>query len=129
MKIYRVILGHALNINAHNGSYYKTNSQNNLSKEKNKMKPKEVSDLTEEELRELPDQNLLDAAKKIKSTSITNAFFIGFLIAIVFYSIVKNSYGMVTLIPLYFAYKLFNNNKHNKANKTLQNLLKERNLE
>jgi hypothetical protein len=80
----------------------------------------------QKELSELTDRELLNEAKKMKSTNITNAVLVGFLMGIVFYSIVKNSWGFVTLIPLYFAYKLFNNPKHN--NKELENLLKERNL-
>lgn len=82
--------------------------------------------MKQKELSELTDKELLDEAKKIKSTSITNAVLIGFLIGIVFYSIVKNSLGFLTLIPLFFAYKLINNSKHN--NKELENLLKERKL-
>jgi F0F1-type ATP synthase assembly protein I len=82
------------------------------------MKQKELSQLT--------DQELLDEAKKIKSTSIINAVLIGFLMGIIFYSFAKNSWGIFTLIPLFFAYKLINNSKHNT--KELENLLKERNL-
>jgi hypothetical protein len=63
----------------------------------------------QKELSELTDRELLNEAKKMKSTNITNAVLVGFLMGIVFYSIVKNSWGFVTLIPLYFAYKLFNN--------------------
>jgi riboflavin transporter FmnP len=81
--------------------------------------------MTQEELSELTDQELLDQEKKMKSTSITNAVFIGFMIGIVIYSIVKNSLGFFTLIPLFFAFKLFKNSKNNKA---LEELLKERNL-
>ncbi|MDA3944292.1 MAG: FUSC family protein [Bacteroidetes bacterium] len=82
------------------------------------MKQKELSDLT--------DQELLAEAKKMKSASITNALFIGFLIGIVIYSIAKNSWGFLTLIPLFLAYKLINNSKYD--NKELKRLLKERNL-
>jgi hypothetical protein len=82
--------------------------------------------MEEKKLSELTDQELLQEAKKTKSNNMTNAFFIGFLLAIVFYSIVKNSWGFVTLIPLYFAYKLINNPKN--KNEELENLLKERNL-
>jgi len=82
--------------------------------------------MSQQKLSALTDQELLQEAKKIKSTSITNAFFIGFLLAIVFYSLVNNSWGFVTLIPLYFAYKLINNSKYD--NTELENLLKERNL-
>ncbi len=63
------------------------------------------------ELSELTDQELLDEAKKMKSNSIINALFIGFLIGIVIYSIAANSLGFFTLIPLFFAYKLITNSK------------------
>lgn len=82
------------------------------------MKQKKISELT--------DQELLKEAKKMKLTSITNAVLIGFLIGIVIYSIMKNSLGFFTLIPLFFAYKLINISKYN--NKELEKLLKERNL-
>jgi hypothetical protein len=82
------------------------------------MKAKNLSELT--------DQELLQEAKKMKSTFLIDALLIGFLIGIVFYSVVKNSLGFLTLIPLFFAYKLSNNSKY--KNKELENLLKERNL-
>jgi hypothetical protein len=82
------------------------------------MDKKPLSDLT--------DQELLQEAKKRKSASITNAFLIGFLIGIVFYSVIKNTWGFLTLIPLFFAYKLINNSKYEKDE--LENLLKERGL-
>ena len=77
-------------------------------------------------LSKLTDQELLQEAKKMKSTSIINAVLIGFLVGIIVYSIMKNSLGFLTLIPLFFAYKLINKSKHN--NQELENLLKERNL-
>lgn len=55
----------------------------------------------------------------------TNALFIGFLYGIIFFSIVKNTWGMLTLIPLYIAYKLIKDSKRNEA---LEQLLKDRNL-
>ena len=70
------------------------------------MKQKELSELAEQELSKLTDQELLDEAKENKSFSITNASNIGVLMGIVFYSVVKNSWGMLTLIPLYFVYKM-----------------------
>jgi hypothetical protein len=81
------------------------------------MKHKELSELT--------DQELLTEAKKTKSNSIINAFFIGFLIGIVIYSVVVNSWGFFTLIPLFLAYKLM---KSSRKDKVLEKLLKERNL-
>jgi len=81
--------------------------------------------MTQEELSNLTDEELLSEAKKMKSTSIINAFLIGFMIGIIIYSIVKSSLGFFTLIPLIFALKVFNSSKNNKA---LKKLLKERDL-
>ena len=83
------------------------------------MDQKEYSDMSEEEL--------LEEAKKMKSFSITNALLIGFLLGVIFFSIVKNSWGMLTLIPLYFIFKMINDPK-NKKIKELQSILKERNI-
>lgn len=91
------------------------------------MKQQEQLAQIEKELSNLTDQELLDEAKKLKSFSITNAFFIGFLIGIVFFSIMKNSWGFFTLIPLYLAYKMVNDPK-NRRFQVVEKLLKERNL-
>ncbi len=91
------------------------------------MKQKELSELTEKELSKLSDQELLDQAKKMKSFSIINAFIIGFLVGIVIYSFAKNSWGFLTLIPLYFVYRMVNDPKNIRF-KVLEKLLKERNL-
>lgn len=82
--------------------------------------------MEQKKLSELTDQELLQEAKKMKSASITNAVLIGFLAGVIFYSIVKSSVGLFTLIPLFLIYKLVNNSKYD--NKELENLLKERNL-
>ncbi|NMN35023.1 FUSC family protein [Pedobacter riviphilus] len=82
--------------------------------------------MIQKELTELTDEELLHEAKKRKSAAIINAILIGFLIGIVFFSVMKNSLGFLTLIPLFFAYKLINNSKYN--NQELENLLKERGL-
>jgi hypothetical protein len=83
--------------------------------------------MTNKDFSELTDQELVDEAQKMKSFSITNAFLIGFLVAIVVYSIVKNTWGMLTLIPLYFIYKMVNDPR-NKKRKELGEILKERKL-
>jgi len=77
-------------------------------------------------LSELTDQELILEAKKAKSASTMNAFLIGFLVGIIFYSVIKNSWGFLTLIPLFLIYKLVNNSKYEKEN--LENILKERGL-
>lgn len=81
--------------------------------------------MNKKELSELTDQELLEEAKKVKPGSTLNAVFIGVLIGIVVYSVVKNSLGLFTLIPLFFIYQLL---KGSKRNKELERLLKERNL-
>ncbi|SKB64333.1 FUSC family protein [Daejeonella lutea] len=82
------------------------------------MAQKNLTDLTNEEL-------LLEA-KKQKNAAIINAVLIGFLFGIIFYSVVKNTWGMLTLIPLFFIYKLVNSSKANTQE--LDGLLKERGL-
>lgn len=79
------------------------------------------------ELNELSDQELLAEARKLKSYTITNAFFIGFLIGIVIYSIIAGNFGVLMIIPLYLVYRLANHSKAKKS-KDLNKLLKERNL-
>lgn len=81
------------------------------------MKHKELSALT--------DQELLAEAKKMKSASVMNATLIGLMIGVVIYSVVKNSVGFFTLIPLFLAFKVFHKPENNKE---LKELLKERNL-
>ncbi len=82
--------------------------------------------MEQKELTALTDKELLQMAKKMKSASLINALLIGFLAGIIFYSVVKNSWGFLTLIPLFFIYKLVNNSKQNS--KELEKILKERNL-
>lgn len=77
-------------------------------------------------LSELSDEELLQESKKMKSTAIINGFLIGFLIGILVYSAVKNRLGFLSLILLFFVFKLVNNSKYN--NKELKERLKERNL-
>ena len=77
-------------------------------------------------LNELTDQELLQESKKLKTAAVINAVLIGFMFGIIFYSIMKNSLGWFTIIPLFFAYKLINNSKY--KTKEVEDLLKERNL-
>ena len=81
--------------------------------------------MNQKPLSELSDVELLEKAKKKQSMDITNAVLIGFMMGVVVYSIVKNTWGFFTLIPLFIAYKLYNNSKKDKA---LEEILKERNL-
>ena len=79
------------------------------------------------ELSQMTDQELLAEAKKLKSFSITNAVFIGFLFGIVLYSVFNNSFGFLMLIPLYIIYRLVNDPK-SKRLKELEVILKQRKL-
>ncbi|MEM1411258.1 MAG: hypothetical protein AAGH19_02790 [Pseudomonadota bacterium] len=47
-----------------------------------------------------------DPHKAVHLSPFATAFFIGFLIGIVIFSVSVNSWGWFTLIPLYMAYKL-----------------------
>jgi hypothetical protein len=82
------------------------------------MNPKELSQLSDEEL--------LEAAKKSKPSPLIDAFFIGFLVGILIYSAAANSWGLVTIIPLYLIYLFLKKPKQYEA---LKKELKKRNLE
>ena len=43
-----------------------------------------------------------------------NAFIIGFMVAVVVWSVAKNTFGLFTLIPLFIIYKIVNNSKKEK---------------
>ena len=81
--------------------------------------------MAQKDVSELTDQQLLDKGRKMKLASIANAFVIGFMFGVVVYSLWKNTWGLVTLIPLFIIYKLTRNSGDDKK---LKKLLKERNL-
>lgn len=83
-------------------------------------------EMTEQELSTLTDEELLREAKKMKSDAIVHAVLIGFMIGVVIYGVAKNNLGLLTLIPLYLAFKVFHKPERNKA---LKKVLKERNLD
>jgi hypothetical protein len=82
------------------------------------MNPKQLS--------ELSDHELLEYAKHNKPSPIIDAFFIGFLVGIIIYSVAANTYGLITLIPLFLIYIFLKKPKRYQA---LKNELKRRNLE
>ncbi len=79
-------------------------------------------------LSELTDQELLDEAKKMKSASIIDATLIGCMIGVIIFSILKNTVGLFTLIPLFFAFKVFHKPKDIEYRKDLEKHLVDRNL-
>lgn len=70
--------------------------------------------MNQDELKSLSNEELQAEVKKMKSFSINNAFMIGFLIGIVVFSLIKNSFGFLMLIPLYLIHKLINDPKSKK---------------
>ncbi|MCA6074471.1 FUSC family protein [Fulvivirga sedimenti] len=81
--------------------------------------------MNQKELSQLTDTELLEVAKKNKPSPIIDAFFIGFLIGIIIYSVAASTWGLVTLIPLFVIYRLLKKPGQYEA---LQKELKERNL-
>ncbi|NVJ86677.1 MAG: FUSC family protein [Algoriphagus sp.] len=82
--------------------------------------------MNQKELAQLSDEELLEAAKNNKPSPIIDAFFIGFLIGIVVYSVATNAWGFLTLIPLFLIYLFLKKPKQYEA---LKKELKKRNLE
>jgi uncharacterized membrane protein YfcA len=75
----------------------------------------------------LTNEELLNEAKKLKSTQIIDATLIGVLIGILIYSVTADNFSyFLGIILLYVAYKLISKNKYKKTE--INNLLKERNL-
>ena len=58
--------------------------------------------MEKKEYTQMTDQELLDAAKKMKSFSFTNASLIGLFAVVIVYSVVKNSWGNVNINPFIF---------------------------
>jgi len=82
--------------------------------------------MNQEELSQLSDKELLEAAKNNKPSPIIDAFFIGFLVGIIIYSVAANTWGFLTLIPLYLIYIFL---KNPKKYELMKKELKNRNLE
>lgn len=58
----------------------------------------------------------INESRKLKSARILDAVIIGFLFGIIVYSVVNESWGFLTLIPIYLIYKLMNKSKTKKGN-------------
>ncbi len=75
---------------------------------------------------QLSDKELLEEAEKIKPSPLIDAFFIGFLVGIIIYCLDANTWGFLTLIPLFVIYGLLKKPKRYEA---LKKELKARNLQ
>lgn len=82
--------------------------------------------MNQDELSQLSDKELLEVAKHSKPSPLFDAFFIGFLVGIIIFSVAVNSWGFLTLIPLYLIYLFLKKPKQYEA---LKSELKKRNLE
>lgn len=82
--------------------------------------------MIQKELPELTDQELIEESKKIKPSPLVDAFFIGFLLGVIVYSLLANTWGFLMLIPLFMIYGLLKKQKRNEA---LKIELKKRNIE
>lgn len=82
--------------------------------------------MDQKKLTDFTDQQLMEEAKRTKPSPVVDAFFIGFLVGIIIYSVVMNSWGFLTLIPLFMVYWLVKKSKRNEA---VKKELKERNLQ
>ena len=81
--------------------------------------------MSQKELSEMTNEELLLEGKKIKSNNIINAVLFGVMIGIAAYSTIKNGLGILTFFPLLLIQMLLKNNARKKAFETE---LKERNL-
>lgn len=82
--------------------------------------------MNQKELSQLTDKELLEAAKNNKPSPLIDAFFIGFLAGIIIFSVFANSWGLVTLIPLFLIYVFL---KKPKKYEALKKELEHRNLQ
>lgn len=78
-----------------------------------------------EEIAKLSDEALLARADENRPKPIWDAFFIGFLIGILFYGLFTNAWGFLAVIPLSLIYLLL---KKPKQYRLLQAEMKKRNL-
>lgn len=82
--------------------------------------------MTPNELAQLSDQELLEAAKNNKPSPIIDAFFIGFLAGIIIFSVAASTWGLVSIIPLFLIYLFLKKPKQYEA---LKKELAKRNLQ
>ncbi len=82
--------------------------------------------MEQKDLSQLTDKELLELAKNSKPSPIIDASFIGFLVGVIIYSAVANSWGFFTLIPLYLIYIFL---KKPKKYEAFQKEIEKRNLQ
>ncbi|MEO1516096.1 MAG: FUSC family protein [Bacteroidota bacterium] len=81
--------------------------------------------MAQENLTDLTDEELLQKAQKMKSAKIFDAFVVGLLFGVATFSLVKNGFSLLLLLPFIYIPIA---GKNAIKRKELQELLKERNL-
>lgn len=82
--------------------------------------------MSQKEIPQLTDQELLEEFNKIKPSPILDAFLIGFLVGIIIFSVVVSAWGIFTLIPVWMIYTFLKKSKRYTA---LQEEVEKRNLQ
>jgi hypothetical protein len=81
--------------------------------------------MEQQEPAQLSNEELLQEAKKGKSTKIMDAVIIGFLVGIAAYSVYNKGFGLLTFLPLLYLPIAARNRSKREA---VKKLLQERNL-
>jgi hypothetical protein len=81
--------------------------------------------MKQDEISQLSNEALQAEANKIKPSPWIDAFFIGFLVGIIIYSVAANTWGLVTIIPLFLIYVFLKKSKRYDA---IKNEIKKRGL-
>ncbi|WP_066759787.1 hypothetical protein [Crocinitomix algicola] len=71
--------------------------------------------MKEQELKELTDSELELELKRSKKVDVLQALIVGFMIGIIIYSVIANTWGLVTLIPLILIFKLTRDQSQTKV--------------
>ncbi|WP_158962691.1 hypothetical protein [Myroides fluvii] len=80
--------------------------------------------MTEQELKTLTDEALIEKGKKAKTYAIINAVMIGVFVGVAIFSTYKKGMGFFTVFPLFFVFILL---KSGQEYKVIERELKERN--
>ena len=85
-----------------------------------------TNDMTQDELAQLDDQELINLVKQNKPTPLFDAFFIGVLIGILVFGFASNGWFWLAVIPLFLIHQILRKPKQFKA---MQAELDKRNLD
>ncbi len=80
--------------------------------------------MSEKPLKELTPEELNEEIKQMRRNEIFHAFSIGLMGGVIIYSVIQNTWVLVTLTPLFFIYKLI---RQSDRYKELKQLIKDRN--